>query len=104
MRASAWSNGAPQPSGAGYGIRISTRDRDQHFDSSWENIDIDLGPSGHTTVTLSDSFWRTCTELRSADIGRWLITHHFAHWPRGHPPLLELHHLHDNRFRLTTRP
>jgi hypothetical protein len=84
-------------------LRVSVRDRDRYFDPRWATVVIDLESAGHTTVRLSTSFWTACTELRSADIGRWLLTRSLAPWPRGHPPSLELHHLHDNRFRLVIR-
>jgi len=31
-------------------------------------------------------FWRSSSELRSAEIGRWLIVNKLAPWPKGHPP------------------
>ena len=103
MQVRAWSNGRPRHTGSGYGLRISARDRDRYFNPRWTTVVIDLEPSGHATVTLSHSFWTRCTELRSADIGRWLLARRLAPWPKGHPPHLELHHVHDNQFRLTDR-
>lgn len=100
MLVHAWSNGAARATGAGYGVRVSVRDRDRYFDPRWATVVIDLEPDGHTIVPVATSFWRACTELRSADIGRWLLTRSLAPWPRGHPPSLELHHVHDNHFRL----
>jgi hypothetical protein len=99
--ARAWSNGSPRSTGAGYGIRISIIDRDRVFDPGWPTIEIDLGMLGCVTVALSDAFWRGCSELRSADIGRWLIGQGLAPWPKGGPPSLELTHVSDNMFKLT---
>ncbi|SFR28149.1 hypothetical protein SAMN04488564_112260 [Lentzea waywayandensis] len=96
-----WSNGSRRLSGAGYGLRLSAADRDQHFRREWTSIQIDLGPHGMTNVALSASFWRACTELRSADVGRWLITQQLAPWPKGAPPHLNLEHLSGTSFRLT---
>jgi hypothetical protein len=99
--AKAWSNSPRRATGAGYGIRISISDRDRSFDPDWATIDVDLGALGRVTVSLSDSFWRTCSELRSADIGRWLIGQGLVPWPKSAPPSLELTHLSDNTFKLT---
>ncbi len=41
-------------------------------------------------MRLSESFWRDCSELRSAAVGRWLLAAGLAPWPRGAPPVLEL--------------
>jgi hypothetical protein len=104
MRATAWSNGSPSSSGAGYGLRVSVSDRDQHFDSSWDQIFIDLGARGTAIVRLSQSFWSRCTELRSAAVGRWLLERGLAPWPDGEPPRLELRRRDGNRFSLSDQP
>ncbi|NKE60688.1 hypothetical protein FXN61_29420 [Lentzea sp. PSKA42] len=96
----AWSNGRPLGSGAGYGLRISAADRDEFFEPCWDSVEIELGPADAVTVSLSKSFWRTCTELRSAAVGRWLMTLGLAPWPKGAPPRLELVRLRGGRFRL----
>ncbi len=70
--------------------------------AGWGHIEIDLGTHGIATVTLSESFWSRCTELRSAAIGRWLLAHGLAPWPKGSPPVLALQHIAGNAFRLST--
>ena len=90
MLATAWSNGSPRRSGAGYGLKISRQDRDRFFDQSWSTVVIHLPEQDPTSVPLSESFWRSCTELRSAAIGRWLLLNGLAPWPRGKPPVIEL--------------
>lgn len=97
-----WSNGSPRLSGAGCGLRLSAADRDQHFRREWTSIEIDLSPYGVTNVALSTSFWRACTELRSADVGRWLVAHQLAPWQKGAPPHLNLEHVGGARFHLTS--
>jgi hypothetical protein len=101
MRVTAWSNGSPRSSGAGYGLRVSSADRDRYFEPGWDRVDVDLGMYGHAVIRLSRSLWATCTELRSAAIGRWLLGHHLAPWPAGAPPVLTLGHLGGNAFRLS---
>jgi hypothetical protein len=98
--AKGWSNGSPQASGAGYGLRIAAADRDRFFEPEWRSVDIELGTDEVVVVPLSDSFWRECTELRSAALGRWLLRHGLAPWPVGAPPRLRIEPLSGNRFRL----
>ncbi len=38
----AWHNGSPQPSGAGYGLKITAEDRDRHVDRTWQTIIVEL--------------------------------------------------------------
>ena len=105
MRATAWSNGSPRQSGAGYGLKISRQDRDRFFDQKWPTIILRLPGEDPTNVPLSQSFWRSCTELHSAAIGRWLILNGLAPWPRGKPPVLSLQCTGDRAFSvLTTDP
>jgi hypothetical protein len=100
MRATGWSNGRPLSSGAGYGLRISVSDRDRFFHSDWDHVLLEVDGSRQVVVRLSASFWRTCSELRSAEIGRWLLGQRLAPWPRGAPPSVEIDHIGENRFRL----
>lgn len=100
MRAVGWSNGQPLPTGAGYGVRLSGHDRDEHFDPGWHEVIVDLDHGEVARVSLSKSFWRSCSELRSAAIGRWLLQQRLAPWPRGEPPAMMLHHIVGNRFEL----
>ena len=102
MRVTAWSNGSASSSGAGYGLRLTSADRDTYFDRGWEHVDVDLGVHGRAAIPLSGSFWARCTELRSASVGRWLLAHRLAPWPKGSPPTLELLHLGGNAFELST--
>lgn len=101
MWVTAWSNGSPTRSGAGYGLRVAPLDRDRHFRREWEYVEVELAGSDRTTIVrLSASFWNGCTELRSAAIGRWLVDRRLAPWPAGSPPALTLAPLAPARFRL----
>ncbi len=73
MRAVGWSNGSPLSSGAGYGLKVSVGDRDRFFQRTWAEVVLDLPGQGAVPVRLSESFWRDCSELRSAAVGRSML-------------------------------
>lgn len=100
MHATAWSNGRPLSTGAGYGIRLSASDRDRFFDRGLQVVSIYVRDGGPIVVPVSRSFWRSCPELRSAAIGQWLLRNGLAPWPRGNPPALLLSPAEGNGFHL----
>lgn len=104
MRATAWHNGGHPTEAAGYGIKFTEQDRDRYFRPEWKEVVLELDDS-LARVALSNSFWRSCSELRSAEIGRWLLASKAAPWPRGTPPGIVVHPVEGNRFsaRLLTR-
>lgn len=52
-----------------------------------EALVVDLpGTSALLRVQLSPLFWRSCPEVRAAEIGRWMCSRGDAPWPRGKPP------------------
>jgi hypothetical protein len=104
IRVTAWSNGHPLPTGAGYGVRLSDRDRDKYFDPGWDEVIIDLDQGEKVPVSLSHSFWRSCSELRSAAIGRWLLRNGLAPWSRRSPPTMLLSKVEGNWFNLRRLP
>jgi hypothetical protein len=93
MQATAWSNGA-----TGYGLEIRASDRDRFFDRNWRNVVLELSGQGPAVVAVSPSFWRRCSELRSAEIGRWLQLNGLAPWPRGRRPKVIMEQISGNRF------
>ena len=101
MHATAWSNGSPTPSGAGYGLKIIQVDRDRFFSRAWTEVVVELPDGTSTSIHLSESFWRRCSELRSAAVGRWLMNARLAPWPRGEPPCLTLMPIAGNRFKVS---
>ena len=90
FRGRGWHNGSPRRSGSGYGIAFSRADRDVHFDREWTVVSLRLESGPTVNVSLSPSFWRTCSELRSAEIGRWMIRLGLAPWSRSLPPVFDL--------------
>jgi hypothetical protein len=101
MRVSAWNNGTHLKSGAGYGLRMSRAIRDRWFRPEWPNVVLELDGGTRVAISLTPSFWRSCSELRSAELGRWLLRLGLAPWPSGAPPFLELEHMEGSRFRLS---
>ena len=100
MKVTGWSNGSPTKSGSGYGIRISQMDRDQNFNRQWKKVEIDLEGTYVIEIKITDSFWRKCTELRSSELGSWLIRKGHAPWQRGKPPKFNLLSIGNGKFRL----
>jgi hypothetical protein len=81
-----WKNGrnSAKPT---LGLAISIADRDRYFRRRWEAVAVHLpGRRGVTIVELNPSFWRSCPELRSPEIGRWLRGTGVFPWPHGSPP------------------
>ncbi len=103
MIVSAWSNGNPRPTGAGYGIKVSIADRDFYFSREWPSVTLELeGDPNPVEVSISKkSFWSPiCHELISARIGLWFVRHRLAPWPKSHPPKLRMESISSRRFRL----
>lgn len=94
FQASAWNNGQHHGSGAGYGLKIGAQNRDLFFHRGWGAVTLHLeGYDKPVIVDLAPSFWRKCSELRSKDIGDWLIQKGQVPWDKGNPP----------RFRITQK-
>ena len=103
MNVTGWSNGHPNPAtGSGYGVRIATPDRDAHSRRRWSRVVVRMEGGESVRVTLSPSFWRRCSELRSAKIGLWMLDHGVAPWPKGRPPELVLEPTAEAEFSLST--
>ena len=95
-----WNNGSPNnQTGAGYGIRVSKRDRDLYFRREWKEVEIEI-ENEIVVVSISRSFWRNCSELRSSKIGKWMLKNGYAPWSKGNAPKFELIPLSGNRFKL----
>ena len=87
FKATAWNNDHHHSSGAGYGLRISAEIRDRCFDRGWDDVTLHLqGHDKPVIVNITPSFWRRCSEMRSKEIGRWLIRNEDAPWEKGSPP------------------
>ena len=98
MHATGWHNGGPPLEPAGYGLKFVARDRDKYFQGDWTEVVLDLDGSDEISIELSPSFWRSCTELRSAEVGKWLLSQEAAPWPKGSPPGVVVTPESGNRF------
>lgn len=99
VRAVGWRGGsADDRSPAGYGIKFTPADRDRHFDLEWHSVVLELADGPTIEVPLTDSFWRSCSELRSVELGRWLLAAGRAPWPKHAPPGIAVNPIADNRF------
>ncbi len=98
MEASAWhgSNGA-------FGVYVGKQNRDQHFNPSWNEIEVEIDGEKHR-FKITPGFWRKCPEFRDSRdkvIRNWLQKYHTLKWPKGQPPHFQLLPLGNTRFRLT---
>lgn len=105
IRATGWFGGSTRS--PVYGLRIAAADRDRMFDPAWESVMLILpggdgaGGGGEAVeAPLTPSFWRRCTEIRSAGIGRWLLAEGLAPWPHRQPPEFTLEPAGEARFRV----
>jgi hypothetical protein len=104
MIVTAWSNGSPRDSGAGYGLKLAIEDRDTYFTRSWQSVTIVFPDGREAEVNVAKrSFWGSaCRELISAEIGRWLLAERLAPWNAGRPPKVLLSPVGEARFSLKT--
>lgn len=85
-----------------YGIKMKLVDRDRYFKKDWKSII--LSADNETIVCLlAPSFWKKCTELRHAKIGKWLVKNKYIPWNKSHPPKLILEPLAEGKFLLKSK-
>ena len=100
---SAWKNDSGTGQSA-YGLRIPLAQRQRYFSRRWSRVRIEL-PDGHgvATADIRASFWRSCPELRSAEIGKWLRASGVSVWAPGRPPRYVLRRIGEATFRVARR-
>jgi hypothetical protein len=42
MIVTAWNNGQPHSTGAGYGLKVNANDRDEYFSRKWRSVVLEL--------------------------------------------------------------
>ncbi len=102
MIVTAWNNGGHRSTGAGYGLKISSEDRERFFRRDWKHVFLTLeGENNEVTINVSKkSFWTPeCRELINKQVGLWLIKNEKAPWPKGRPPKIKLEPASGNRFK-----
>ena len=113
--ASAWSDGRTNnETGAGYGLRIKTRDRDRVFNENERHEPVRLSLVGNqksceVTVSIDNNcFWKNCPEFRGQEIGLWFIENEFINenpgsrpWPYGKPPKFQVVSIGGHRFEVS---
>jgi hypothetical protein len=104
MRATAWHNGGSSDEPGAYGFKLTEADRDRHFERGWSEIVVELDGGDVVKVPVSHSFWRHSTELRSAELGRWMLAAGHAPWPKGQPPGFVVTPVEGNRFTVRVLP
>lgn len=100
MKVTTWNNGSFNASGAGYGIKIPKSSRDQYFNRNWDSVVLHI-EDREVEVKLCDTFWTTCNELRSKEIGLFLIRNGLGDWVKGLPNEVSLTSVKDNTFKLS---
>jgi hypothetical protein len=101
--AKTWNNGDYNPSGAGYGIKISFEDRDRFFNRDWQTAIFHLNGYDHPVEVnvAKASFWNpTCRELISQHIGIWLQRNNRATWDYGQPHRVRMTVVGEREFKV----
>ena len=95
-----WSGGkVNNGTGSGYGINIPKRIRDEFFQKHWQNLELILDGSV-ISVSITPAFWSQCNEVRSPNIGLWLIENGAHEWVKGAPTKLRMSQEQGRRFRV----
>jgi len=98
-----WTNGKPNTNtGSGYGINIPLKIRRSIFQESWDSIELDLDGS-IIHIPLTNAFWNKCNEVRSPEIGKWLIKNNANTWRKGKPTKVEIIQIDGNQFKASIK-
>ena len=93
---SAWHDG-----NGSYGLRVG-KHRDDNFDQAWKSVVLELaGQDASFEATLTESFWRTCCEIRHRSIASWFEELGLKKWRYKKPPKFTMICLGENRFHVS---
>ena len=95
--ASAWYSGDDV-----YGLRIPREVRDVMFKKNWKTVQLKIGRQD-AVINMRPSFWRSCHELRSPAIRKWLQARGLDDWEYSKPPRIRVKHLGGNKFQIVGR-
>lgn len=101
MKVKAWNNGSFKKTGAGYGISIPIDCRAKYFKRDWNSIILNIEDI-FVEIKLNTTFWTTCNELRSKEIGKFLKKNELQEWEKDKPYELELISCGEKNFKLVT--
>lgn len=72
------------------GLRVDAESRQRVFlplKPTLQRVRVELpGHPARPLCDVSPTFWITCPEFRSAEIGRWMTRRGDKPWPSGNPP------------------
>ncbi len=84
-----------------FGVRVLARDVGLFFRPEWRWVTLRLPDDPRpAAIPLSDGFWRSSPELRSARVRDFLVRNNLVHWPAQRPPHFCLEPLGGGQFRL----
>lgn len=105
----AWCNSRHDSPSASYGLRVPLADRASRFDREWNAVVVELPTKGGILKVQANvaklSFWDpSCGELISRHFKDWFISLGLVPWPRGLPPIFNVIHVGNARFRVQLPP
>lgn len=87
------------------GLRMRPRDRD-YLPSGSSSVTLELPKRDKSSIriecTLSPSFWDGCSEIRSAEIEKWMEERGEKPWVKNNPPKYQAEII-GNRIRVIGR-
>lgn len=88
-----WNNGSYHKSGAGYGIRIPKES--MAIVRNWKSMKIN-----NTIIYKKSEMTDKCPEIRSINIGQFLIQNNLNKWVKGTPYELKIIYLGEDNWEL----
>lgn len=86
VKLSGWSNGQT----SGYGLSVNRECRERVFKPLKGKLhQVQVVLPGHDVqpcCRISETFWTTCPEVRSVQIGQWMKNRGDTPWPPRNPP------------------
>ena len=79
--------------GATAGLRVAAESKQRVFEplrGMAHRVQVELPGHGvQPLCRITSTFWTSCPEIRSAEIGRWMVARGDKPWPHGRPPRYE---------------
>ena len=97
LRLTGWKGGA-----SGFGFRVAA-DSYYMLPRTMQHVCIELPSHATAHCNVTPTFWTSCPEFRSAEIGRWMTKRGDEPWPRGNPPTYEAELVREDGGTVTIR-